>query len=166
MKISIRKQQRLATIETVQLANVAQSTGPILFFEPSSCFTIPFIVKYESCSIKISTLLDFGASTCFIDKDFIKCHELSLVPKKCPIFVEVIDGRSFASGDVIHKTYPLNIYIHGHYSTVIFNVIQSPSNPVILGLFWLDRYNPQVDWNNRKVKFQSNNLIALNTQTI
>ena len=85
----------------------------------------------------------------------MKCHKLPLVVKKCSIFVEVIDGRSLASGDVIHKTQPLDIFIHGHRSSIIFNVFQSPSNLVILGLSWLDRDNPQIDWNNRKVKFQS-----------
>ena len=96
----------------------------------------------------------------------MKCHKLPLVAKKCLISIEVIDGRSLAFDDVIHETQPLNIYIHGHHSTVIFNVIQSPSNPIILGLSWLDRYDLQVDWSNRKVKFQSNNLKALDTQII
>ena len=96
----------------------------------------------------------------------MKCYKLLLVTKKCLVFVEIIDGTSLASGDVIHETQSLDIYIHGHRSTVIFNVIQSPSNLIILGLSWLDRYNPQVDWSNRKVKFQSNNLKALDMQTI
>ena len=86
--------------------------------------------------------------------------------KKIPNFVEVIDDRSLASGDVIYEIQPFDIYIHGYCSTVIFNVIQSLSNPVILGLSWLDRYNPQVDWSNQKIKFQSNNLKALDTKTI
>ena len=96
----------------------------------------------------------------------MKCYKLPLVAKKCPVSIEVNDSKSLASGDIIHETYPLDIYINEHHSTVIFNFIQSQSNPVILGLSWLDRYNPQIDWNNQKVKIQSNDLKALDTQTI
>ena len=148
------------------LTNIAQSIGPILSSEPSSYFTIPLIVQYKSRSIKVNALLDSGASACLIDEDVMKCHKLPLVAKKCLVSVEVIDGRSFASGDVIHQIQPLDICLHGHHSTIIFNVIQSLSNLVILALSWLDRYNLQVDWSNQKVKFQSNNLKALDTQAI
>ena len=96
----------------------------------------------------------------------MRCHLLLLVAKTCPVCVEVIDGISLASRDTIHKTQFLDLFIHGHSSTVIFNVIQSPSNPIILSLSWLDRYNPQVDWSNQKIKFQSNHLKALDMQII
>ena len=68
--------------------------------------------------------------------------------------VEVINGRSLVSGDVTQKTKALDIYIHQHWSTVVFNVIKSPSNPLILGLSWLDRYNPDIDWKKQKVEFK------------
>jgi hypothetical protein len=35
----------------------------------------------DSSSIKVHALLDFGASACFMDKDFIDCHRLPLVIK-------------------------------------------------------------------------------------
>ena len=92
--------------------------------------------------------------------------QTSFSHKKCLDSVEVIDGRFLAFGDVIHKIEPLDIYIHGHRSPIIFYIIQFPSNPITLGLSWLDRYNPQIDWTNQKVKFQSNNLKALDIQTI
>ena len=125
----------------MRLANVAQSTGPILSSKPSPCFTIPLIVQHKSRSIKVSTLLDFGASAYFIDKNYMKCHKLPLVTNKCPVSMEVIDGRSLVSGDVFHEIQPLDISIHEYHNTIIFNVIQSPSNPVILHLSWLDKYN-------------------------
>ena len=82
------------------LANNAQSIGPILSSESSTCFTIQLRIKFDDHSIKVSALLDSGASTCFIDKDFAECHKLPLVTKKCLVSVEVIDGRSLVSGDV------------------------------------------------------------------
>ena len=64
------------------VGNQCQSLALILSFEAFSCLTIPFIVKYESFSIKKFTLLDFRALTYFIDKEFIECHKLFLVTKK------------------------------------------------------------------------------------
>ena len=108
--------------------------SPILSSEPSTYFTIPLRVKFDDHSIKISALLDSGASACFIDRDFVERHKLPLVTKKCLVFVEVIDGRSLVSKDVTQETKALDIYIDQHRSTVVFNVIKFSSNPVILGL--------------------------------
>ena len=128
------------------MANNAQSTCPILSSKPSTCFTIPLRVKFDDHSIKLSALLDSGASTYFIDKDFAERHKLPLVTQKCPVTVEVIDGRPLVSEDVTQESKALDIYIEQHRSIVVFNVIKSLSNPVILGLSWLDRYNPDIDW--------------------
>ena len=134
----------------MELANNVQSTGPILSSESSTCFTISFRVKFNDHSLKLSALLDSGASACFIDKNFAERHKLPLVTKKCPVSVEVIDGRPLISRDVTQKIKALDIYIDQHRNTVVFNVIKSLSNPVILGLFWLDRYNPDIDWKKTK----------------
>ena len=142
----------------MRLANHAQSSGPILSSEPSSYFTIPLRIRYDDRSVKVSALLDSGASACFIDKDFAERYKLPLVTKKCPVSVEVIDGRPLVSGDVTQETKALDLYIDQHQSTVVFNVIKSPSNPVILGLSWLDRYNPDIDWKGRKLEFPSKEI--------
>ena len=131
-----RKRRYSTILGTVRLANNARSTGPILSSEPSTCFTIPLRVKFDDHSIKVSALLDSGASACFIDKDFAERHKLSLVTKKYLVSVEVIDDRPLISGDVTQETKALDIYIDQHRSTVVFNVIKSLSNPVILGLSW------------------------------
>ena len=155
-----------AIFGTERLENNAQSTGPILSSEPSTCFTIPLRVKFNDHSIKVSALLDSGASACFIDKDFAERHKLPLVTKKCLVSVEVIHGRPLVSRDVTQETKALDIYIDQHRSTVVFNVIKSPSNPVILGLSWLDRYNPNIDWKKRKVEFKLEKIESPNMQKL
>ena len=154
------------TLGTVWLANNAQSTGPILSSEPCTCFTILFRVKFDDHSIKVSALLDSEASACFINKDFAECHKLPLVTKKWPVSVEVIDGRPLVFGDVTQETKALDIYIDQHRSTVVLNVIKSPSNPVILGLSWLDRYNPDIDWKKRRIEFKLEKIESPNMQKL
>jgi hypothetical protein len=128
--------------------------GLILTSKAFIFFTISLIVKTDSSIIKIHALLDSGPSACFMDKDFVDHHKLPLVTKKNPIHVEVIDERSLVSGDVNHETNLLDIVIEGHHSIIAFNVIKSPSNPVVLSLFWLDKYNPTINWKTRRLTFQ------------
>jgi hypothetical protein len=84
-------------------------------------------------SIKVHTLLNSRISACFIDNFFVDFHKLLLVTKKYYIPVEVIDGRPLVSGDVTHETTLLDMILEGHHNIIAFNVIKSPSNPVVLG---------------------------------
>lgn len=62
-----------------------------------------------SKNYKIFALLDWRASTCFINKEFVKKQEISLVKKTKSIHVEVIEGRSLSFGDVIYETLPIDV---------------------------------------------------------
>jgi hypothetical protein len=95
----------------------------------------------NSSSIKIHALLDFGTSACFINNH----HKLSLVTKKHPIPVEVIDGGPLVLGNVTHETTLLDIILKDHHNIIAFIVINSLSNSIDLGLFWLNKYNPTID---------------------
>jgi hypothetical protein len=57
--------------------------------------------------------------------------------------VEVIDGQPLSFGDVTYRTAPLEVKFGNHSSSIVFNIIKTPSIPVILGLSWLERYDPQ-----------------------
>jgi hypothetical protein len=70
---------------------------------------------------------------------------LALVKKNTPIPIEIIDGQNLSSRLVTHETKALNVAIGFHISKVIFNVISSSKNLVIIRLFWLALRNPQVD---------------------
>jgi hypothetical protein len=80
-----------------------------------------------------------------MDKDFVDRHKLPLVTKKHYIPVEIIDGRPLVSEDVTHETTSLDIVLEGYHSIIVFNIIKSSSNPVVLGLSWLDKYNPAIN---------------------
>jgi hypothetical protein len=79
-------------------------------------------------------VLDFDVFACFIDKDFADCHKLSLITKKHPILIKVIDGRPLISRNVAHDSTLLDIVLKGYHSIIAFNVIKTPSNLVVLGL--------------------------------
>ncbi len=65
--------------------------------------------------------------------------------------MEVIDGQRFSS----RPTKALEVTINSHTNRVIFNVISSPRNLVIIGLSWFVFHNPQLDWIMRSVHFKT-----------
>jgi hypothetical protein len=67
------------------------------------------------------------------------------VEENTPMLVEVIDGRNLSSRPITHEIKPLDVTISSYTNKVVFNVIPSLKNPIIIGLFWLVLYNPQVD---------------------
>ena len=98
-------------------------------------------------------LLDSGASACFLDEEFAKRQKIPLVQKSKPVHIEVIDRQSLLSGSITHETKPIEIMFKDHSSCIIFNIIKIPSNPVILGLSWLKKHNPLIDWRLWKMTF-------------
>jgi hypothetical protein len=57
------------------------------------------------------------------------------VEKNTPMPVEVIDGQNLSSRPIKHETKPLDVTIDSHINKVVFNVISSPRNHVIIELF-------------------------------
>src|SRR5215468_3274390 len=98
-------------------------------------------------------LVDSGSSDCFADTGFVLCNELPTCSVD-PIPLVLIDGSvnnhitqvvslpiHFPSGDV----FPLDFYV---------TPLES-SCSVVLGLSWLLRYNPLIDWRLGHVVFRS-----------
>ncbi len=95
---------------------------------------------------QVSALVDSGATSYFIDQTFVAQHNIPVVKKSTPIPVEVIHGRTIASGAITHKTTLLELRIDKHAEKIIVNIISTPHHPVILGLPWLEVHNPIIDW--------------------
>ncbi len=86
-------------------------------------------------TMETQTLLDSNASTCFIDNELMWQYMLVIVKKNTLVLIEVIDGRNLSSRPLTHETKPLNVTIGSHTSKVVFNVISSLKNLVIIILF-------------------------------
>jgi len=81
------------------------------------------------------TLFHSNAFTCFIDKELLEQHELTLVKKTTLVIIEVSNDWNLSLGPMTHETKVLEINIGLHLSKVVFNVISSLTNPIIIGLF-------------------------------
>jgi hypothetical protein len=104
---------------------------------------------------QVSTLVDSGATSSFIDQTFLAQHNIPVVKKSTPIPVEVIDGRTIASGAITHETTPLELCISKHTEKIVLNIISTPHHPIILGLPWLEAHNPIIDWRFKTLTFNA-----------
>jgi hypothetical protein len=104
---------------------------------------------------QVSALVDFGNTSSFIDQTFIAQHNIPMVKKLTPIPVEVIDGRTIASGAITHETSLLELCIGKHTEKIILNIISTPHHPIILGLPWLEAHNLIIDWQSRTLTFSA-----------
>jgi hypothetical protein len=127
-------------------ATKSKEKGLFVSSNPTPCFTFHVYIKRLDCEFSSDALLDIGTSACFMDKDFALKHSLELIEKVHPAPVEVIDGRPFASGNVMEEIQPLEVILAYQVSHVVFNIIQCPANPVVLGLPWFELHNLDVDW--------------------
>lgn len=75
------------------------------------CFTISIQIKLQCRDIWIEVLLDTRVLGCFIDKDFTASQNLTLIKKAFLAPIEVIDGRLFASKNVIEETQLLEVIL-------------------------------------------------------
>jgi len=107
----------------------------------------------DSKVITTSALLDSGASTTFISKRIVDDMELKTYKFERAIPLLNIDGTPNTVGKISHYTY-LDLYIPyagGHKSRSIFAVTDIDNQDVILGIDWLRRHNPTIDWRNRSI---------------
>ena len=100
--------------------------------------------------IPAHALIDSGASSDFIDSDFVQRYHLSLDKKDTPMDLFVIDGRPIASGSVTHSC-SLKVRLGGDSTPLKFDVTKLGPYPVVLGLPWLKSNNPHINWRNGTV---------------
>jgi hypothetical protein len=100
-----------------------------------------------------------------MDKELVWQYKLVLVKKGTLVPIEVVDGQSLSSRLVTHETKASNVTIGSHISKVVFNVISSPRNLVIIGLCWFVLHNPPLDWHMRSLHFETPQLEALECET-
>jgi hypothetical protein len=114
-------------------------------------------IKILDCEFSSEALLDIRTSKCFMDKDFALKQSLELIGKAHPTPVEVIDGRPLTSGNVMEETQPLEVMLGDQVSHVVFNIIQCPAYPMVLGLSWFELHNLDIDWSLWRISSKSKN---------
>lgn len=138
--------QLILNDEQLELKKLGSSSNSLIIHS--------FIFPAHNSSFSVNILIDSGCSAFgFIDYFFVQTHALqkTILPKARTVVLA--DGVT--TEPVIHYVL-LPITIGHHHETALFFVTKlSQSTPVILGIPWLQRHNPVIDWPSLSLVFSS-----------
>jgi len=101
--------------------------------------------------ITVEALLDSGATGLAMSSEFAKKQGFKLKKLERLINVRNVD-RSLNKEGPIENTVEVNIYYQSHRERTEIDVIGGQKWTVILGMPWLVRHNPEIDWRTGEVK--------------
>ena len=99
---------------------------------------------------RTSTLVDCGATSLFIDEDYIRKNEIPTwtLNKAIPVFN--VDGTSNEAG-MIREVVKVILRYNDHSERTLFAVTKLGGFTTILRYTWLRKHNPQIDWQNKTI---------------
>jgi len=101
--------------------------------------------------ITVEALLDSGATGLVMSSEFARKQGFKLKKLDRPMYVRNVDGSLNKEGPIKHMV-EVNIYYQGHRERMEIDVIGGQKWTVILGMPWLARHNPEINWKTVKVK--------------
>jgi len=101
--------------------------------------------------ITVKALLDSGVTGMFMDKKIVAKYRFRLQKLERPIAVRNVDGTNNSRGAITHQV-EVNMYYKGHVERMRMDVCDLGKTDMILGMPWLQAYNPEIDWKTEEVK--------------
>jgi len=106
----------------------------------------------------VDSFIDSGCSAfALISKRFVFTHNLPTVPLSVPLNVTLADGSH--GSRISSQTATLRLVIGSHTEELQLLVADIPC-PIMLGLPWLSRHNPQINWRDMIVKFSDASSVS------
>ena len=99
----------------------------------------------------VEALLDSEATGLVMSSEFTKKQGFKLKKLERLMQVRNVNG-SFNKEKPIENMVEVNIYYQGHRERTEIDVIKEQKWMVILGMPWLARHNPEIDWRIGEVK--------------
>ena len=99
----------------------------------------------------MKALLDSGVTGIFMDKKMAAKHGFRLQKLERPVAVRNVDGTNNSRGAITHQV-EVNVYYKSHVERMRMDVCDLGKTDVILGILWLQAYNPEINWKTGEVK--------------
>lgn len=110
-----------------------------------SHFRVPIHLKGRNRSTDTAAMVDCGATALFLDHNFVSGNHITTFPLRHSIDLFNIDGSSNSAGQITHYA-RLHLTVDQHSDWTDFLVTDLGGENVILGLPWLRKVNPYVNW--------------------
>jgi len=97
---------------------------------------------HEGITVKV--LLDSSAIGIFMDKKMVTRHRFRLQRLERPVIIRNIDGTNNSGGAITHQI-KVNVYYKNHIERMKIDIYDLERTDVILGMLWLQAYNPEIN---------------------
>jgi hypothetical protein len=127
--------------------NIARPTDP----------TKALVITAKIRGTRARILVNFGCLNNFVSPDFVKKAQFHTQAKKYQYTLYKINNQLMAenSGTIIKKTTPISVDIQGHWKRVNFDITRTNTYDAVLGLSWLEKHNPIINYKDRTIIFNS-----------
>ena len=102
----------------------------------------------------LRAMIDSGATGNFMTRKVADAQGFRMKLKAEPYPLMVVDGEPISSnnGMVTHETVPLVVVmLNGHREMIQFDIVHMDNHACILGVPWLKKHNPEIDWFREKI---------------
>ena len=93
-------------------------------------------------------MVDSGATATFIHRKFIEKNSVRTRKLRNPIPLFNIDGTQNREGSITDVAV-LDLVIGSHSERIVLVVTDIGPEDLIIGIDWMRRYNPEIDWTER-----------------
>jgi len=116
---------------------------------------LPTTILLSEENVETPTLLDSGAGGVFLDQNYARKLKVKEIVLDKPIIARNVDGTLNKKGTI--RTYvDLQFKIGEKQFKERFYITGLGKQKMILGLPWLKKHNPLVDWKNGTLTWQTN----------
>ena len=120
----------------------------------ASHFEIPVSLHGLYKRLRTTAMIDSGATGIFINEKMVNEHQLHRRLLKDPLRVSNIDGTTNSAGLLTHFV-RMNITVGAHTSEIDMLVTNIGPKDLILGLPWLEKVNPLINWKKQEMEIPS-----------
>ena len=105
----------------------------------------------------LTAILDSGSAITFISSRWVKKHQVKWREKERPYTVQLADDHApaYGKGWILLETRKAEVDIIGIKERLSFDILDLGRTDMLLGMDWLTRHNPDVDWKERTVRPRS-----------
>jgi hypothetical protein len=111
----------------------------------------------NNCVITEKALIDSGAGGNFIDTHAVERLNLTQIRLSRPIVVRNVDGTQNSNGTITHRT-QVDADVAGRPQCLSLLITKLGNQNLILGLPWLDKENPDINWRTGTLSWRPTNL--------
>jgi len=106
---------------------------------------------------QVEALIDCGAQGNYISPRIINQERIPWTKKKDPYGLRTVEGDSvsYGAGTVDKETESLHMSVLGRSETITLDITETADHNIILGIPWLRKNNPRIDWSTGQLYWDS-----------